>query len=153
MREIKFRVWDKIHKKMYEWGQFRVKVNRGGGCQMMLSFNAAPKESYEIMQYTGLEDATKWEDLTEEEREGWVKKGNLPLDWNGKEIYEGDIIKHKMHWLPEPKDIIEKIEWNENLAGFDPFCTYDGDCGIFVDIDTVEIIGNIYENPDLLEGK
>lgn len=43
-------------------------------------------------QYTGLKDNTLWEDLTEEERKKWIGSGNKIEEWEGKEIYEGDII-------------------------------------------------------------
>lgn len=44
-----------------------------------------------LMQYTGLKDNTKWEALTEKEQKEWIDAGNKKEDWNGKEIYEGDI--------------------------------------------------------------
>lgn len=71
---------------------------------------------FELMQFTGL------------------------LDKNGKEIYEGDILKN------EVKNC--KVEWSEmNLAwvgvGLMAFgMNGDGE---------YEIIGNIYENPELLK--
>jgi uncharacterized phage protein (TIGR01671 family) len=68
-------------------------------------------------------------------------------DKNGKEIYEGDIIKDK-----DKK--VYKVEWDYNYAGFAPFCEQ-----IFSAPDTysewnlgeIEIIGNIYENKELLK--
>lgn len=128
MREIKFRVWDKINKKMYEWGQFRIKVNRGGGCQMMLTFNAVPKGPYELMQYTGLKDE------------------------NGKEIYESDIIGYDLC----SKNDIAYGGYKESGAvkyiddGF--FVELDDSnfmrLKAFLDYEA-EVIGNIYENPKL----
>jgi hypothetical protein len=46
-----------------------------------------------IGQFTGLYDATQWEDLTEEKRSRWTIDGNMPSEWKGREIYEGDIVK------------------------------------------------------------
>lgn len=81
-----------------------------------------------IMQYTGLKDK------------------------NGKEIYEGDVIEH-IQGIYDRTKIKEKVFWNDELAGFNPFSDYDSDCDIYVEMETVEIIGNIHENPELLEGK
>lgn len=34
---------------------------------------------------------------------------------------------------------------------FVPMCEYDSDCGDYVDSTECEVIGNIHDNPDLLE--
>ena len=63
-------------------------------------------------------------------------------DKNGKEIYEGDIIKYQD--VDRNGDYYVKIcpvEWDENNAGFDPLDRY----GIIAR--ECEVIGNIYENP------
>lgn len=68
-------------------------------------------------------------------------------DKNGKEIYEGDILKHKT--------IKSNIVVEYFYAGFDPFCdSLDAEYG-FGDTDSENyiVIGNIYENPELLEKK
>lgn len=58
-------------------------------------------------------------------------------DKNSKEIYEGDIISHKFYSAPVV------VTWNEEKAMFD-----SGD--ISMTGSKVEVIGNIYENPELL---
>ena len=47
----------------------------------------------DVLQWTGLYDKTKWEELTEEERSRWTLDGNMPSEWRGKEIYNCDIVK------------------------------------------------------------
>jgi hypothetical protein len=59
-------------------------------------------------------------------------------DTNGKEIYEGDIVKWK--WLGH--DNRSEVRWDSRNA-----CFYAGDSLLR----SVEIIGNIYENPELLK--
>ena len=63
-------------------------------------------------------------------------------DKNGKKIFEGDIVKSKYGVFKS------KVEWNYSFCGFFPFC--NNDTGIFAD--ECEVIGNIYENKELLEG-
>lgn len=45
-----------------------------------------------LMQFTGLLDSTKFEDLTIIEQNKWLENNNMD-DWNGKEVYEGDVIE------------------------------------------------------------
>jgi uncharacterized phage protein (TIGR01671 family) len=74
-----------------------------------------------LMQYTGLKDK------------------------NGKEIYEGDIVKiySKNHkWAG-----MRVVEWDNERAMFSPSRIRHKDTT------EVEIIGNIYENEDLLTNK
>ena len=75
-----------------------------------------------FMQYTGLKDA------------------------NGKDIYEGDIVKYSPSGLYQ-------VKWQEEKTGFYPFI--DDNDSLYhtngIGSSNVEVIGNIYENPELLE--
>jgi len=69
-------------------------------------------------------------------------------DKNGKEIYEGDILKLDLtDWCGVEKDIFAVTSDN-----------FHGDMCYLASIvsnsknDNIEIIGNIFENPELLEG-
>jgi uncharacterized phage protein (TIGR01671 family) len=72
------------------------------------------------------------------------------LDKNGKEIYEGDLVKGEMTYS-EPK--VQKVQWDRGFTGFAPFNDYDTDCQEYYDTDGCEVIGNIYENPELKEAQ
>jgi uncharacterized phage protein (TIGR01671 family) len=71
-------------------------------------------------------------------------------DKNGKEIYEGDIIKYpRDSAYPDLYDIAT-VEWDHNYDGFGGL-----NCGFRVGGDyatkeTTKVIGNIFENPELL---
>ena len=45
-----------------------------------------------ICQFTGLYDATKWQDLTEEQRDKWTLDGNMPSEWKGYRLFSDDLI-------------------------------------------------------------
>lgn len=117
-REIKFRVWNKA-KNDWEFGYKTMGgVNLFGEVHVMGYFNIPLQElnNYEAMQYTGLKDK------------------------NGKEIYEGDIVKCVTE-LPEPRYWNKVVEYES--FRFSPFHTFLPK--------RVEIIGNIYENSELIK--
>jgi hypothetical protein len=73
------------------------------------------------------------------------KKGDLIfcqftglLDKNGKEIFEGDILSHRYYSKP----VI--CEFVDGSFIFDDISKYDK---------SLEVIGNIYQNPELLGGQ
>lgn len=122
MRELKFRAWDKKFKKMYFKGlMLCVDGDLGFDPRVFKKGKYAPLEM-ELMQFTGLHDR------------------------KGKEIYEGDILKKHTpsNWIPEG-NVVVKYSGN----GF--WCESKSGGNFFPDVDYVEIIGNIYENPELLK--
>ena len=77
-------------------------------------------------------------------------------DKNGKLIWENDIVDASFGWWyasdPAGHDSpIIKVEWDDGYCGFTPFADYDCDCGVYIESNDVKVIGNIFDNPELLE--
>lgn len=129
-REIKFRAWDKETKQTSLVRRLHFERSRSltNNC-IIISFGELEGvvkmgngQSFELMQYTGFKLA-------------------------GKDVYEGDIIRAEY----DGEEIIGEVFY-ENLR-FDIDCEYDPECNIliFLDANNIgEVIGNIYENPELL---
>lgn len=119
MRTIKFRVWDADFGKMvYEPTKDGYSVDMQSGIlEVGLCDGDGDYFALPLMQFTGL------------------------LDKQGKEIYEGDIIKH-------PVCEVGKVVYFYSYAGF-----YVEARGLLYDLKTngdYEVIGNQFENPELL---
>ena len=138
MREIKFRVWDKKGRRMCLVAKINfayLRVTCYEKDKALIGYEFYFKDII-LMQYTGLKD-----------------KG-------GKEIYEGDIVElRNIDDDPENFTVVwEEIGYFTLKPHIDPE-GYIPTLGYFTDNDlndsyyTVEVIGNIYENPDLASKK
>ena len=139
-REIKFRAWNLIDKKMeYDITKTKEYSNIDGGIDVVGfdSYLDEPTESV-VMQYTGLKDK------------------------NGKEIFEGDILeqygtqednsKRELYGLSYYEVVFSEgrflkcwrkstIDFHASKSNFD----------LSFMMQNYRVVGNIYENPELLE--
>jgi hypothetical protein len=135
MKELKFRVFDSQYKIMSR--NYKLGENSFKGLD----------ESLTVMQYTGLKDSTKWEELTKEEQQTWLATGKDKEEWNGKEIYEGDIITAMFEKIL-PAVVVENHGAFRLKRPDRKTLKYIGNK---VDRQLTKIIGNIYQNPELLK--
>ena len=143
MRKIKFRAWDKKSKKMrqvteivFNTGFYMEKNDnsvkliwvKGQDIIENKEIQMQREKDYILMQYTGLKDK------------------------NGVEIYEGDIVAERGHYCNSDKIIYQKIQWKENYS-----CWLRGEYQRLTPKNIkqyqIEVVGNIYDNPDLLKGE
>jgi uncharacterized phage protein (TIGR01671 family) len=128
MRELKFRAWFKAglpFGQQYTGMYSVIDLDKESVTVKRSSTFAQSifiKSAVEIMQYTGLKDK------------------------NGKEIYEGDILqdrqgKGEVKWIQEHCSFLVRVRKPHG------YHKLEGD----YQLNLTEVIGNIYENPELLK--
>ena len=96
-----------------------------------IAFDEVPASDFILMRSTGLKDRS------------------------GSEIFEGDVVKYEAGC----NIVTEEVVYDKNFAGFG---VKDADANIIftvgelaedIDLSSLEVVGNIYNNPGLLEGE
>ena len=129
MKELKFRAWDTKYKG---WCTHFVIDNYGNAHSIFGTISSIEdnqrywKEHVVIMQFTGL------------------------YDRHGKEIYDGDIVKFSGYYFGDTyeKESVEAVYWNHKEKSY----SYNFQNIGFQEGPTwCEVIGNIFDNPELMK--
>lgn len=121
---FKYRVWDNEEKCYCDEITFHTYLIKGISYGTSLEFFINRPERFTVEQCTGLKDK------------------------NGKLIFEGDIVKDRFK-------TIQIVKWQDDTSGFYPFSDSPDNCGHCGGGElskNCEIIGNIHENTELVEG-
>ncbi len=125
----KFRAWLKEEKRMTDVHEMTFMDGEVYLISDITGFYAY--EEFKLMQSTGLKDK------------------------NGNEIFESDIVKYKSGC----NTYTEEVAYDKNFAGFG---VRDANADIIftfwelaedIDLISLEVVGNKYENPELLKGE
>lgn len=137
MIEIKFRVWEPKHTVMVYPTVLQIfdgKADKVWAKGWKFSMDSEP--DMVLMQFTGI------------------------LDTHGKEVYEGDIMRHLARYPIEyQRDnpnkkygrITGPVEWSEGYWFIDKSCNNREILLTKMEAESYEVIGNIHENGDLLK--
>lgn len=117
MKDIKFRAWDKLNKRMHYNVQDTFCVQGLGDC--FGDILSSPSK-FEVMMYTGVTDD------------------------KDDEIYEDDIVAFEVIGGTRG---VGYVRWDYERA---MFLIDGGDIAFFDDLENIQILGNTYENPELL---
>jgi len=128
-REIKFRAWDEKLRRWEEWGlpedagYMAGRFNKANATKVGRRFSSST-----LSQYTGLNDK------------------------NGKPIYEGDVFP--CIYNDDGHTDVRVVAWHDDSARFAlrrvGECVQTGVEQTMYDCTSNTVIGNIYENPELL---
>lgn len=131
VRKIKFRAWTggkMMYRSLCDRSWYTDSI--GGKCIK----DAHPMDTsiYKLMQFTGL------------------------LDRNGKEVYEGDVVQYKKHDGYLLDDFTGVVTWDltQLIVSNESSTLYLADVDELQHdvLNHLEVVGNIYENQELLEG-
>ncbi|HEN2289391.1 TPA: hypothetical protein U4R22_001770 [Streptococcus agalactiae] len=134
-----FRAFNKETKKMYGVDGFKSSERKIYRCSLAddefrsgrletFHFVEDNLDNYILMQSTGLKDK------------------------NGQEIFEGDVVRHIDFLLNN--ETVNKVYFKDGLFMYDVVVdeyTYDVPIGEIIENSIVEVVGNIYQNSELLE--
>lgn len=137
-REIKFRAWDKLEKRMLgvqciahvDNGDVFIKATEKAIWEPLLNRtnqDGTEHNEFELMQFTGLYDA------------------------HGEEIYEGDVVNYALLNMNKYQEIPCVVDFGKG-AYYIKETRLHGRFYLLIEVeqDDIVVIGNMYENPWML---
>jgi uncharacterized phage protein (TIGR01671 family) len=109
--------------KFRAWNKQHARMIDWPECQRRFSLFALENKPHEFMQYTGLKDK------------------------HGREIYEGDVVEYNLMG----EHVRGAVSWSAVEAAFVKGTGRQGVKDLSSYMTSTVVIGNIYENPELLE--
>ena len=103
-----------------------------------------------LMQSTGIYDNTKFEDLSEKEQEEWLESGKTADEWKGWEIFEGNIVE--IIYDEEPFTGVVVYDLGEtDFKATNGNEDYGNNFQYLTVGESIKVIGNVHQNPELIE--
>jgi uncharacterized phage protein (TIGR01671 family) len=129
-REIKFRAWDEGHKEMHYDFQFIKSGDESNDWIIFISDKQILKDGLEVHAHNPFF-----------RQQFHIMQFTGLKDKNGKDIYEDDlVITDEAGWMGRVSYVRDSFMVGDNKGGFSYQCNWE----------RFEVIGNIYENSELL---
>ena len=137
MRDIKFRAWNKKHNEMWEVTSMSWVIPR--------SYNEPERDTSDTVQSIG---AGNKDSTNELHPDNTLMQYTGLKDKNGVEIYEGDIFKSSN----EVGSIQGVVKFQDGaFVATHAYLEVSPNLGDIKSMTSVEVIGNVHENPELLK--
>jgi len=133
MTHLKFRIWDKSYNKWLDYEE--IFIDQEGDIYLIEERNWAYQTYMHKENITNKVDVIRYSSLK---------------DINGKEVYEGDILGGYGKWVVTYVDDTDSASLGMPMGWYEQRDNFESWRQLEVG-DDVEVIGNIYENPDLLK--
>ena len=150
----KFRCFDKETKNIQDvlvidFSTGTVEITQNNVVWFMQENNRSMSEVI-LMQSTGLHDNTKFKDLSEEEQKEWLESRKTTDEWQGREIFQGDVVKIVYDGEPFTGVVVYDLGETDFKATNNRE-DYGNNFQYLTVGESIEVIGDIHKNPELLE--
>lgn len=145
-RVIKFRAWDSEIEEMW----YSDNNNGQEYCDFIIPHDGNPYFKYGVYRpyQAGGEVIDAIADETFEPDAKDIMQFTGLFDVNKKEVFEGDVLRYQHS--PESKEYICEVSYNPEFASFWLKSSTDSGFAFLGHQQVIEIIGNVFSNPELL---